>query len=103
MTAAFFFAGLTTFGIGQILLVIAIFAFLAWRVRRNMVIVLGALSVILVCSGFLTIDSWERADSFLTAVGTVVFAVALVVLGVTIYRLLGGIGKRPARSPRHSG
>jgi hypothetical protein len=68
-----------------------------------MVIVLGSLTVILVYSGFIFMDSWERANSPLAAVGAVVFIVALVVLGIAICRLLSGMGKRHTRSPRHNG
>ena len=103
MRAAFIFAGLTTFGIGQILFLIVIFAFLAWRIRRNMVIVLGSITVILVSSGFLFMDSWERANSPLAALAVFVFIVAFVVLAMAIRRLISGMGTRPKRSARNTG
>jgi hypothetical protein len=103
MRAAFIFAGLRTLGIAWVLFLIVICAFSAWRIRRNMVFVLYSLTVILVCSGFLTIDSWDHANSSMAALGAVLFVVALVVLGIAIRRLLGGIGKRPTRILRRNG
>jgi hypothetical protein len=102
MRAAFIFEGLTPLGIRRVLLVIVIFGLFAWRIRRNMVIVLSSLTVILIYGGSLSINSWEHANSPLAALGAVVFIVALVVLGIVIFRLLSGIGTRPKRSPRRS-
>ena len=103
MRAALIFASLTPLGIRRILFVIVIFALFAWRIRRNMVIVLSSLTVILVSSGFLFMDSWGHANWPLAALGAIVFIVALVVLGIAIHKLLSGIGKKPMRSPRHDG
>src|ERR1700693_999715 len=103
MRADIIFADLTSLGISRILLLVVIFAFLAWRTRRNMVITLASLTVILVCSGFLFMDSWGHGDSSLAALGAIVFIVALVALGIVIRRLLSGMGTKPMRNPKHNG
>ena len=88
---------------GQILLLVVIFAFLAWRIRRNFVIRLASLASILVCGGFLFMDSWEHAHSALAALGAVVFILALVALGIAIRTLLNGMGTKAIRNPKHNG
>jgi hypothetical protein len=103
MSGDLIFAGLTTLGTGLIFLLIVIFAFVAWRIRRNMVIVLGSITVILVSSGFVVMDSWEHANSPLAASGAVVFSAALMVLGMAIRRLLSGMGTKPKRRQTHIG
>jgi hypothetical protein len=103
MKSGLLLAGLTTLGIGRIVLLIVFFAFFAWRNRRNMVIALGSLAVILVSSGILFKDSLDRANLPLAALGALVFISALVLVGSMVRKLLSGAGMRPTRRPRNSG
>jgi hypothetical protein len=100
MKTPFLFADLTAPGIGWILLLIIVCALLAWRFRRNVVIAGSSLIVILAQSGFLFMDSREHAHSLLAIVGAVVFIAALVVLGITLMRLISGMGIKPVRIPK---
>jgi hypothetical protein len=104
MKSTFVFAGLTTLGMGRIFILIVIFAFFAWRNRRNMVIALGSLAVILVSSGLLFMGSRDLANLPFEALGAVGFIAASVVVGIIIRKLVSGLGMRPTRrSPRNSG
>src|SRR6266851_8272012 len=95
MKSSFAFAALTRLGIGRLVILIVIFAFFAWRNRRNVVIALGSLAVILVSSGFLLMDSWDYAKLPLAALGAAGFIAGLVAVGVIIRKLLSGVGIRP--------
>jgi hypothetical protein len=98
-----FFAASTTLGMSRIVILIVIFAFFAWRNRRNMVIALGSLAVILVSSGFLFMDSWDLANLPFAALGAVGFIAALVAIGIIIRKLVSGVGIRSIRrSSRNS-
>jgi len=60
MSAALNLARLTAFESGYFVLLVVVVGFLAWRIRKNAIIVFSSLTVILVSSGFLLRDSWEN-------------------------------------------
>jgi hypothetical protein len=100
MSVAFILLGWTTFGPVRSLLLIAVFGFLAWRIRRNMIIASGSLIVILISSGSLFRNSWENASRPLAALGASIFIFASVELVMAISRMFSGTGKKPLRIPR---
>jgi ABC-type proline/glycine betaine transport system permease subunit len=100
MSVAFILLGWTTFGPVRSLLLIVVFGFMAWRIRRNMIIVFGSLIVILVSSGSLFRNSWENASRPLAALGASIFIFALIGLVIAISRTFSGAGKKSVRGPR---